>query len=48
MKKAITLPVRVGAAALTMLVAYLLIWPVPISPQKWQAPDSATVGLFAK
>ena len=39
MKKAIALPVRVGAAALTMLVAYLLIWPVPISPQKWQAPD---------
>jgi sugar lactone lactonase YvrE len=31
--------IRILAAAATMLVAYLLIWPVPIAPHKWNAPE---------
>lgn len=35
-------------AALIALLAYLLLWPVPIKPQSWDAPaDEGYVGAFA-
>lgn len=35
-------------AALLALLAYLLLWPVPINPQSWEAPQGkGYVGVFA-
>lgn len=39
---------RALAAALLLLIGYLLTWPVPIAPVAWEAPDSpGFVGVFA-
>ena len=44
MKKALT----TAAALLVVLLSYLLLWPVPISPVSWEAPvDRGLVGPFA-
>lgn len=36
------------AAAFLLLLGYLVLWPVPVAPVAWEAPDSpGFVGLFA-
>ncbi len=38
----------IGVGLIALLILYLLLWPVPIAPQAWQAPiDEGYVGKFA-
>ena len=39
---------KIGIGFILILVIYLLVWPVPINPQKWDAPtDAGYTGDFA-